>query len=55
MQLVSAKLCRLSTGIGDILFVSARDTKKPWNKESLAKDAEKAALPLNSWGDRLGF
>lgn len=29
MQLVNAKLCRLSTGIGDILFISAGDTKKP--------------------------
>lgn len=29
MQLVNAKLCRLSTGIRDILFISAGDTKKP--------------------------
>lgn len=29
MPLVNAKLCRLSIGIRDILFISARDTKKP--------------------------
>lgn len=29
VPLVNAKLCRLSTGIRDILFISARDTKKP--------------------------
>lgn len=50
MWFVNAKLCRLSRGIRDIVFVSAGDMNKP-----LTEDTEKAAPSPDSCGERLGF
>lgn len=50
MWFVNAKLCRLSRGIRDIVFVSAGDMNKP-----LTEDIEKAAPSPDSCGERLDF